>query len=189
MWVPYQPAFQPGWRGLREPALNRISKPTKDRLAFGQSGQGHQTQPVRPVLKTGQTGLQRQTTTPPVRQVYKPRKMEEVQRTKIDPERTTDQDVIQIGSMDVSIEKGDKRPVVIGDKVETPVQKESVLANDHEASGDSSNSKYFLPRWCPPNLTRTQRRKLQHLRFQEKKEKELEKQRDEIFNQYRPMVP
>jgi hypothetical protein len=38
-------------------------------------------------------------------------------------------------------------------------------------------------------LTRTQRRKLQCLGFQEKKEKELENQRDEAFNQYGPMVP
>jgi hypothetical protein len=38
-------------------------------------------------------------------------------------------------------------------------------------------------------LTRTQRRKLQRLRFQEKREKELEKQWDEDFNQCRPMVP
>jgi hypothetical protein len=35
----------------------------------------------------------------------------------------------------------------------------------------------------------TQRRKLQRLRFQEKREKKLEKKRDEDFNQYRPMVP
>jgi hypothetical protein len=38
-------------------------------------------------------------------------------------------------------------------------------------------------------LTRTQRRKLQRLKFQEKREKEPEKQRDEAFNQYKPMVP
>jgi hypothetical protein len=38
-------------------------------------------------------------------------------------------------------------------------------------------------------LTRTQRRRLQHLRFQEEREKELEKQRDKAFNQYKPMVP
>jgi hypothetical protein len=63
----------------------------------------------------------------------------------------------------------------------------SAAANDHEASG--SNSKYFLLRWCPPGLTRTQRRKLQRLRFQEKREKELEKQRGVAFNQYKPMVP
>jgi hypothetical protein len=56
-------------------------------------------------------------------------------------------------------------------------------------SGSGDNSKYFLPRWCPPSLTHTQRRKLQRLRFQEKREKELEKQRDEAFNQYKPMIP
>jgi hypothetical protein len=33
------------------------------------------------------------------------------------------------------------------------------------------------------------RRKLQRLRFQEKRENELEKQRDEAFNQYITMVP
>jgi hypothetical protein len=38
-------------------------------------------------------------------------------------------------------------------------------------------------------LTHTQRRKLQNLRLREKKEKELEEQRDKIFNSYRPMVP
>jgi hypothetical protein len=38
-------------------------------------------------------------------------------------------------------------------------------------------------------LTHTQRRKLQRLRLREKREKELEKKRDEDFNSYRPMVP
>jgi hypothetical protein len=124
---------------------------------------------------------------PPVRKVYKPKQREEVQKMEVDLERTTSQDIIQIGSMDVFIGEDDKRPIVPNNKVvaSTP----EVVANDHEASGSSSNSKYFLPRWCPPVLTRTQRRKLQHLRFQEKREKELEKQRDEAFNQYRPMVP
>jgi MoaA/NifB/PqqE/SkfB family radical SAM enzyme len=46
-----------------------------------------------------------------------------------------------------------------------------------------------LPRWCPLGLTHTQRRKLQRLRLREKREKELEKKRDEDFNSYRPMVP
>jgi len=38
-------------------------------------------------------------------------------------------------------------------------------------------------------LTRTQKRKLQRLRFQENKEQEIEKLRDKQLNQYRPMVP
>jgi hypothetical protein len=106
---------------------------------------------------------------------------------EVDPERTTAQDIIQIGSMDVSIGEDGKRPIVPNNKVVTSTLE--VAANNHEASGSSSNSKYFLRRWCPPGLTRTQRRKLQRLRFQEKKEREIEKQRDEAFDQYRPMVP
>jgi hypothetical protein len=124
---------------------------------------------------------------PPVKQVYKPKQREEVQKMEVDPERTTRQDIIQIGTMDVPIGENGKRPIVPNNKVVISTPK--VVANDHEASGSNTNSKYFLPRWCPPGLTHTQRRKLQRLRFQEKREKELEKQRDEAFNQYRPMVP
>jgi hypothetical protein len=89
--------------------------------------------------------------------------------------------------MGVPVGEDGKRPIVPNNKVVTSTPE--VVANNHEASGSSSNSKYFLPRWCPPGLTRTQRRKLQRLRFQEKREKELEKQRDEAFNQYRPIIP
>ena len=38
-------------------------------------------------------------------------------------------------------------------------------------------------------MTRTQKRKLQCLRFQEKKEQEIKKLRDKLFNQCRHMVP
>jgi hypothetical protein len=38
-------------------------------------------------------------------------------------------------------------------------------------------------------VNNTQRRKLQRLRLLEKRGKEVEKQRDEVFNTYRPMVP
>jgi sugar/nucleoside kinase (ribokinase family) len=100
---------------------------------------------------------------PPVKQVYKPKQREEVQKMEVDPERTTSQDIIQIGSMGVLIGEDGKRPIVTNNKVVTSTPE--VAANDHEASGSSSNSKYFLPRWCPSGLTRTQRRKLQRLRF------------------------
>jgi hypothetical protein len=108
---------------------------------------------------------------------------------EVDPERTTSQDIIQIGSMDVYIGEDGKKPIVANNKVVTSTPEVFATANDHEASGSGSNSKYFLPRWCPPSLTRTQRRKLQHLRFQEERETGLEKQRDEALNLYRPMVP
>jgi hypothetical protein len=122
--------------------------------------------------------------------VYKPKIREEkVEKMDADTERTTSQDIIQIGTMYVPVEKDSKRPVVLNNQVGTSAQKGSVSTSDHEASGSGSNSKYFLPRWCPLGLTHTQRKKLQRLCLWEKKEKELEEQRDKIFNSYRPMVP
>jgi hypothetical protein len=106
----------------------------------------------------------------------------------IDPERTTGLDIIQIGTMNVPVEESGKRPVVPINQVVTPTQKGSAT-NNHEASGSKSRPECFLPRWCPPGLTHTQRWKLQRLRLREKREKELEKKRDEDFNSYTPMVP
>jgi hypothetical protein len=121
--------------------------------------------------------------------VYRPKiKEEEVQEMEIDPERTTGLDIIQIGTMNVPIEESGKRPIVPSNQVVTPTQK-GYVANDHEASGSKSCPECFLPRWCVPVLTHTQRRKLRRLRLHEKREKELEKKRDEDFNSYRPMVP
>jgi hypothetical protein len=189
MWVPYQQSFHPGWGRSRRPTLDRISQLTQDRWTPRQSGQGHQDHPVRPPPIGGQTALRGKVQLSP-KQVYRPKIREEkVEEMDVDPERTTSQDIIQIGTMVVPVEKDSKRPVVLNNQVGTSAQKESVATSDHEASGSGSNSKYFLPRWCPPGLTHTQRRKLQRLRLREKKEKELEEHRDKIFNSYRPMVP
>ena len=80
------------------------------------------------------------------------------------------------------------KKIMFGKSVNSPVQR-PIRANDHQAGSSSSASKHFRPRWCPPGLTRTQKRKLQHLRVQEKKEQEIQKLRDKQFNQCRPMVP
>jgi hypothetical protein len=47
MWVPYRQSFYPGRGGSRRPALDQISRPTRDRWTPRQSGQGHQNHPVR----------------------------------------------------------------------------------------------------------------------------------------------
>jgi hypothetical protein len=188
MWVSYQQSFQPGWGGLRRSALDRISRHTQDCWAPQQTGQGHFADSVRPPPTGDQTALPRREQFPP-KKVYKPKiREEEVHEMDIDPERTTGLDIIRIGTMNVPIEGSGKRPVVSNDQVVTLTQKGSV-ANDHEASGSKSRPECFLPRWCPLGLTHTQRRKLQRLRLHEKREKELEKKRDEDFNSYRPMVP
>ena len=105
----------------------------------------------------------------------------------IDLEKVKADAVIQIGDIKVAVEDVSKRPMVSGKLVNCPVQR-PIMANDRKASSSSSMSKYFQPRWCPLGLTRTQKRKLQHLRAQEKKEKEIEKLRDKQFNQCKPMV-
>jgi hypothetical protein len=108
--------------------------------------------------------------------VYKPKiREEEVQKMDINPERTTSLDIIQIGTMDVPVEGGGERLIVLNNQVVTPTQKGSVAANDHEASRSKFRLECSLPRWCPPGLTHTQRRKFQRLRLHEKREKELEK--------------
>jgi hypothetical protein len=61
----------------------------------------------------------RKTVPPPVKQVYKPKQREEMQKKEVDPERTTGQDIIQIGSMDVLIREDGKRPIVSNIKVVT----------------------------------------------------------------------
>jgi hypothetical protein len=60
-----------------------------------------------------------------------------------DPERTTSQDIIQIGTMDVPVEKDSKRPVVLNNQVGTSTQKGSVATSDHEASGSGATSSTF----------------------------------------------
>jgi hypothetical protein len=67
--------------------------------------------------------------------VCKPKiRKEEVEKMDVDTKRTTSQDIIHIGTMDVPVEKDSKRPVVLNDQVETSAQKGSVVINDPEAS-------------------------------------------------------
>jgi hypothetical protein len=68
-----------------------------------------------------------------MKQIYKPKQKEEVQKMEFDPKRITGQDIIQIGSMDVPIGEDGKRPIVPNNKVVTSTP-EVVAANDHEAS-------------------------------------------------------
>ena len=93
---------------------------------------------------------------------------------------------MQIGNVKVVVNDAGTRPMVFGKSVNPSIQR-PIMANDHEASSSNSISKYFQPRWCPSGLTRTQRRKLQCLRAQEK-EQEFKRMRDKQSNHYKPMV-
>jgi hypothetical protein len=47
----------------------------------------------------------------------------------------------------------------------------------------------LAPRWCPPGLTLTQRRRIQRMRAQKLREEAIKKERDEHFNAIRSMIP
>jgi hypothetical protein len=46
----------------------------------------------------------------------------------------------------------------------------------------------LVPRWCPPGLTPSQRRRIQWMRAQKMREEAAEKERDEHFNDIRPVI-
>jgi len=80
----------------------------------------------------------------------------------VDPEKVKTNSLVLIGDIKVVVEDMSKRPMVSGKSVNPSVQG-PIVANDHETSNSSSTLKYFQSRWCPPGLTRTQKRKLQRL--------------------------
>ena len=107
---------------------------------------------------------------------------------QVDSGKTTIDDVVKIGDVNVVVKDVGKKLMVFGKSAQIDSQKR-VLSNDHEASSSGSASKYHQPRWCPSGLSHSQKRRLQRLRCQEQKEQEAEKLRDEHLNKYRPMVP
>jgi hypothetical protein len=82
---------------------------------------------------------------------------------QVDYGKTTADDVVKIGDVNVVVKDDGKKPMVFGKSAQTDPQK-CVLANDHETSSSSSASKYRQPRWCPPDLSLSQKRRLQRLR-------------------------
>ena len=120
--------------------------------------------------------------------------MYHVKQNKKEVQSTTDSEkikadaVVQIGNIKVAVTESGTRPMVLGKSVDTSVQR-PIMADDHEASSSTTTSKYFQPRWCPSGLTHTQKRKLQHLRCQEKKGHEVEKLKAGQFNKCRPIIP
>ena len=111
----------------------------------------------------------------------------EVQSTT-DSEKIKADAVMQIGNIKVVVTESGTRPMVLGKSVDTSVQR-PIMADDHEASSSTTTSRYFQLRWCSSGLTRTQKRKLQRLRCQEKKGHEVEKLKAGQLNKCRPIIP
>jgi len=103
-----------------------------------------------------------------VRQEYRVKeKKDEPVPMQIDSKKAPAAKVVQVEDGKGKAQNIQERPVIIEKPVN--VSQKHVLANDHhEASSsnikDQDKEKYFQPRWCPPGLTHTQKRRLQHLR-------------------------
>ena len=83
-----------------------------------------------------------------------------MQPMQVDSGRTTADDVVKIGDVNVVVKDVGKKPMVFEKSAQTDPQKR-VLANDHEASSSGSASKYHQPMCCPPGLSHSQKRRLQ----------------------------
>jgi len=107
-------------------------------------------------------------------------KKDEPEPMQVDFEKAPAVNDVQVEDGKGKAQDAQKGPMIIEKSVN--ISQKLVLANDHEASSsdpkDQDKEKYFQPRWCPPGLTHTQKRRLHHLRRQEKKEKEAEKLRE-----------
>ena len=167
--MPYPPHFQ-GEGSSRGPVFDRLKQPVHDRLGQHQSGLGQIPRPVRPVYPDRSDWSQQgPAQVHPVRQEYriKEKKYEPVPM-QVDYEKTPVK-IVQVENGKGKNQDAQKGPVVIEKPVN--ISQKLVLANDHEAGNsslkDQDKEKYFQSRWCPPGLTHTQKRRLQHLHRQE----------------------
>jgi hypothetical protein len=94
-----------------------------------------------------------------------------VEASVIPPPRDRPQSVITIGSMEAPVINHD-RPIIIE---ETPATKQDDVPK-------KVDSKYLQPKWCPPGLNKTQRRKLQRARHRQQEREKLAKIEGEVVN-------
>src|ERR1041385_1542301 len=171
--APY--AFHPGWVAPRKSVHERISYPIQDRLSYG-ANRSMQSHPKEASGKMWRA---------------------ESSSAIIPESAKTKEDGIGVKTFMVGTEVLKlKEPIVIDDPaissggvVAVP---QGPMTNDHEASTsevEPRDPKYTQPKWCPPGISKSQKRRLQRMRSHEKVEQEAEKLRDEWFNEDRPMVP
>ena len=168
IWMYCYPMLYPPSRHREEDrrrhAFGKVSRLVHDRLGPHRSGQRRQPAPVRTVaIDRSDRSHRRPVKVRSPRQVYRVKKKKDEVHTTVDPEKAKADDKVQICNIKVDVSVASTRLMVFDKSVNPPVQR-PIMDNDHGASSSNSTSKYFQPRWCPPGLTRTQRRKLQRLR-------------------------
>jgi hypothetical protein len=175
--APY--TFHPGWATPRRSVFERLTHSVKGCLDSGTN---------RPLKVSPNRKMVRQEwhAQSPNAEILEPASKQEG--------RSTSADIIKIGTKDVEVIDLGKGPIII----DNPAKSSGVVAavqsgsaaNDHEVSTSSTKKfdpKYTQPRWCPPGLSKTKKRRLQRMRIQQKEGKR-EKYRDEFFNLFWPVI-
>jgi len=133
------------------------------------ASQQDRSKPPQPTSLTGtpDRSQQRPTQFRHVRQEYRIKeKKDEPQPMQVDSVKAPVADVVQAKDGKDKNQDAQKGPAAVEKPIN--VSQKLVLANDHEARSsnlkDQDKEKYFQPRWCPPGLTHTQKRRLQRLR-------------------------
>ena len=163
----YPPHFQ-GEGSSRGPVFDRLKQPVHDRFGQHQSGQGQNPGPIRLVYPNrSERYQQRPAQARLVRQEYHIKeKKDEPVPMQVDSKKAPIK-IVQVEDGKGKDQNAQKGPVIIEQSIN--VSQKLVLANDHEATSsnpkDQDKEKYFQPRWCPPGLTHTQKRRLQRLRL------------------------
>jgi hypothetical protein len=97
---------------------------------------------------------------------------------------------ITIGSTKVPMIKINE-PIVIEEPTTEAMNEVPMGAttNNQEVKSIKRDSKYCQPKWCPPGLSKTKRRKLQRARHHKQKIEMMEKMRKDIFNYTHQFFP
>ncbi|CAD6266680.1 unnamed protein product [Miscanthus lutarioriparius] len=156
VWVPYPPAAPVHSQQRWEDPAGSIPRPSVfSRLNNCQSSSSGTSQDR---VITSRTLTPQESGKAPMQQVYVPKKVE---IPVVPPPRARPQSVITIGSMEAPATNHDG-PIVIE---EIPASKQDEDPKDvfgiEEKKRVEGDSKYRQPIWCPRELNKTQRRKLQ----------------------------
>ena len=165
--APY--AFHPGWAAPRRSVHERLSYPAQGRLSNGVN------RPMRGYSK--KTNKQVWRAKSPSAEIPKPAKQKE---------ESASAKIVVIGTEELKLKEpsNDNSAVLNNGIVAIPSSDvlavpQGPMANDHEASTSKAkprDPKYTQPKWCPPGLSKTQKRRLQRMRNHESWNKNLKRE-------------
>ena len=205
-WMPPPPMmpfgqFHPRWAAHRRPVFNRLSHPKHDRFEQRNWSSGRdQRKTVRKVYRVKESGNLNEesnsvaTKNQPDTEGHGTTATQElIMNNNATTVANGKGDTVSSMSSESAMAKADS--IIHCDKSGTATTSNSAMPGSSSEAHKVEGNKPILPgtqpqpRWCPKNLSHSQKRRLQRLRMNKLREDEAEKWRDEWFNEERPMIP